>query len=205
MEIKRYVPKNSFERLAIFIDYHNLEGSLRNEGYSVDILTLRDYLSEGRRLIETFCYIGSRPNNNGDDEKFHRLLRMNGFIVRTKPAKVRPDRSLRCDFDIELTLDVVDFVSQAKPDIVLLISGDGDFVPLVNWLRFRGLRAEVASTQSSISQDLREMANGYVDLCEVIEEIQRRSMETNPQREEVISDGIGNHQRQEGRDSVHSI
>lgn len=205
MEIERYFPKNSLERLAIFIDYHNLEGSLRNEGYRVDILTLRDYLAEGRLLIETFCYLGHHSDNNGDDEKCHRLLRMNSFIVRTKPAKVRPDRSLKCDFDIELTLDVVDFVSQAKPDIILLISGDGDFVPLVNWLRFRGIRVEVASTPNSISQDLREAVNGYIDLCEAIEEIRRVGEETPDRRKEVNEYGGSDDQRAAGPDPGYII
>src|SRR5664280_1497890 len=96
---------------------------------------------------------------------------MNGFLVRTKLAKVRPDGSLKCDLDVEMVLGVVDYVTHTKPDTVLLVTGDGDFAPLAQWLRTRGIRVEIASTQGSISQDLQESANGYINLREAIEEI----------------------------------
>ncbi len=205
MENERYVLKNSFERLAIFIDYHNLEGSLRNEGYRVDILSLRDYLSEGRWLVETFVYAGFNPNNPGDDENFHRFLKMNGFVVRTKPAKVRTNGSFKCDLDTEMILDIVDFVQQAKPGIVLILSGDGDFAPLARWLRLRGFRVEVASTPNSISQDLKEAANGYIDLCEAINEIQRVGEETPDRRKEVTQNGSSDDQRAAGPDPGYIV
>jgi hypothetical protein len=63
--------ENLEEKAVIFIDYHNLEGSLRNEGYQVDLLNLRNYLSEGRKLIETFVYIGFNPNKPLEDKHFH--------------------------------------------------------------------------------------------------------------------------------------
>lgn len=158
--------------LAIFIDYHNLEGSLREERLRADILRLREYLAETRRLLETFVYIGFNPSNAQEDGRIHRYLRLNGFLVRTKLGKVRPEGSLKCDLDVEMVLGVVEYVTNTHPDIVLLVSGDGDFVPLVHWLRTRGIRVEIASTPNAVSQDLRESANGYIDLCEAIEEIE---------------------------------
>jgi len=106
--MRNFTIGSSWETLVIFIDYHNLEGSLRNEGDQTDILSLRDHLAEGRRLLETFVYIGFNPANSHEDENFHRYLKMNGFFVKTKPAKVRPDGSLKCDLDIELVMDVVE-------------------------------------------------------------------------------------------------
>ena len=201
MEIRGNSCSNGTEALAIFIDYHNLEGSLRHEGTLVDVSALTDYLARGRRLLETFVYVGFNPNNLDGDHHFHHLLKTDGFLVRTKLAKVRPDGSLKCDLDIEMVLDVTDYVHRAKPEIVLLITGDGDFVPLVAWLRLRGVRVEVASTPRSISQDLREAANGYVDLCKAIEEIERGRGEFS--REEVSRNGNGSAQRQAGGDSTH--
>jgi uncharacterized LabA/DUF88 family protein len=193
--------RNCRETLTLFIDFHNLEASLRNEGRQVDILELRNYLSEGRSLLESFVYIGRNPNNSQEDDKFHRMLRINGFLVKTKKAKVLPDGSLKCDLDLELALDVVQYVSGVKPDIVVLVTGDGDFAPLANWLRLRGIRVEVASTPNSLSQDLREASNGYIDLDEAIEQIQGAG-EKEPASigEEVKKDGNGNYQRQEGGD-----
>lgn len=175
------------QSLAIFIDYHNLEGSLRNEGAQMDILVLRDYLAEGRDLIESFVFVGTNPNNVEEDERFHRFLRRNGFVVKTKKAKVRPDGSLKCDFDVEMVLDVVDFVTHARPNIVCLVTGDGDFQPLTEFLRMRGIRVEVASTPTSISHNLLESANGYINLLEAIREIGAPQEEHH--EEEVKEDG----------------
>jgi uncharacterized LabA/DUF88 family protein len=176
--------------LAIFIDYHNLEGSLREEGLQADILRLREYLVETRRLLEAFLFVGLNPNNFHEDARIHRYLRANGFLVRTKLAKVRPEGSLKCNLDIEMALGVVEYVTNAHPDIVLLVTGDGDFVPLVQWLRTRGVRVEIASTPNAVSQDLRESANGYIDLREAIEEIEAVRGES--LREEVKTNGNGN-------------
>ena len=185
MQSERQYIKRSLETLAIFIDYHNLEGSLRNEGLQIDLLSLQDYLAKGRKLIETFVYIGFNPNNLQEDKNFHRFLKINGFIVRTKTARVKPDGSLKCDLDIELTLDIVDYVTTVRPEIVILITGDGDFVPLVNWLRMGGIRVEVGGIDSSMSQDLRESSNDYIDLRLAIEEIQGAGTEMPVRREEV--------------------
>jgi uncharacterized LabA/DUF88 family protein len=179
------------DKVAIFIDYHNLEGSLRTEGLQVDLPSLRDYLAERRRLVECLIYVGFNPNKPDEDEKFHQYLRTNGFIVRSKKAKVKPDGSLKCDLDIELTLDLVDFVSKTEIETVIIISGDGDFVPLVHWLRMRGIRVEVGCIESSMSQDLKEEASGFISLERAIEEIHGTGVERPVRREEVEIDGNG--------------
>jgi uncharacterized LabA/DUF88 family protein len=198
METESYVLRNFAERLVIFVDWHNLEGALRNESVQTDILDLMDYLAERRWLLETFVYVGFNPANGSEDENLHRFLKMNGFVVRTKPAKTRADGSLKCDFDIELAIDVIEYVSKVKPDIVLLVTGDGDFAPLATWLRERGMRVEIASTPISISQDLREAANGYIDLCEAVDEIHRVGEQTPDRRKEVTQNESSDDQRSAG-------
>jgi len=193
-----------FEKIVAFVDYHNLELSFRNEGLKLDLVALREYLSEGRWLLETFVYIGFNPNNHNGNQNFHQFLSMNGFMVRTKPAKVKPNGSLKCDFDIEIALDIVDYIEKAKPDIVVLVSGDGDFAPLATWLRIRGVRVEVAALPSTLSQDLKEAANGYINLYEAMQEIQSAGEEIPAQREEVRNHGNGNNQWPEGADTGHS-
>ncbi len=189
MEISRNA--YPYQTLAIFIDYHNFEASLRDEGLQVDLLPLREYLAGGRQLLETFVFVGFNPNNAHEDGQLHRFLRVNGFLVRTKLAKVRPDGSLKCDLDIEMALSVVDYVTRNRLDTVLLVTGDGDFSPLASWLRMRGVRVEVASLERSMSHELKESANGYIDLREAIEEIEAGRGELI--REEVRTYGNGNY------------
>jgi uncharacterized LabA/DUF88 family protein len=195
--------RNTEEKLAIFVDFHNLTGGLRNEGFQIDLLSLRDYLAEGRKLLETFLFMGISPNNPQEDHDFHRALRAKGFMVCTKEAKQKPDGSLKCDLDIELTINVVEYILNVRPDIVILISGDGDFVPLVHWLRMRGIRVEVGGIKSSMAKDLRESANDYIDLQSAIEEIQEADLELSAEREEVNKNGNSHNKWQEGGDPIN--
>ncbi len=163
------------ERTVAFVDYHNTLNALRRVGRQIDLAALRDYLAEGRHLVEAFLYIATHPQpaqQEADRGSLHRL-RQHGFLVRTKVGQLLPNGRLKCGFDpsgrasgrsLEMALDVQEFVARVQPDIVVLVTGDGDFTPLVQRLRLRGIRVEVASTPGSVSAALRAMANGFVDL-----------------------------------------
>jgi uncharacterized LabA/DUF88 family protein len=157
------------ERTALFIDYHNTQNALRRAGRQVDLAALRDYLAEGRHLLEAFLYIASHPQQEQQDadQANQQRLRQLGFLIRSKQGQMLPNGRLKCNFDLEMALDVQDFVARARPDIVVLVTGDGDFTPLAQRLRLQGVRVEVASTPGSISAALQAMASGFVDLAQV--------------------------------------
>jgi uncharacterized LabA/DUF88 family protein len=157
------------ERIAVFIDYHNTLHALRRVGRQIDLVALRDYLGEGRHMVEAFLYIATHPvpeRQEADQATLHRL-REHGFLIRSRAGQLLPNGRLKCDFDLEMALDVHEFVARARPDIVVLVSGDGDFTPLAQRLRLQGVRVEVASVPGSVSASLRAMANGFVDLTRI--------------------------------------
>ena len=161
------------ERVAAFVDYHNTLHALRRVGRQIDLPALRDYLAEGRHLVEAFLYIATHPEpdqQQTDRATLHRL-RQHGFLIRTKVGQLLPNGRLKCDFDLEMALDVQEFVARTRPDIVVLVTGDGDFAPLVQRLRLQGVRVEVASTPGSVSASLRAMANDFVDLTRIGQEV----------------------------------
>jgi uncharacterized LabA/DUF88 family protein len=161
------------ERAAIFVDYHNTLNALRREGRQVDLGALRSYLAEGRHLVEAFLYIATHPlsqHYEADQATLHQL-RQHGFLVRSRMGQLLPNGRLKCDFDLEMALDIQEFVARTRPDIVVLVSGDGDFVPLAQRLRLRGIRVEVASTPGSVSAALQAMANGFVDLTHIGQDV----------------------------------
>jgi len=163
----RTVPNTlTHERVVAFVDYHNTLHALRRVGRQIDLVALRDYVAEGRHLVEAFLYIATHPQpdrQEADQATLHRL-RQHGFLIRSKVGQLLPNGRLKCDLDLEMALDVQEFVSRTHPDIVVLVTGDGDFTPLVQRLRLRGVRVEVTSTPGSVSAALRAMANGFVDL-----------------------------------------
>ena len=161
------------ERVVAFVDYHNTLHALRREGQQIDLAGLRDYLAEGRHLVEAFLYIATHPlpeRQEADQATLHRL-RQHGFLVRSKVGQLLPNGRLKCDLDLEMALDVQEFVARTRPDIVILVTGDGDFAPLVQRLRLQGVRVEVASTPGSVSASLRAMANDFVDLTQIGQEV----------------------------------
>ncbi len=164
------------ERVAIFLDFHNLFSAVRDIGGTLDVLRLRNYLCEGRQLVEAFLYIGTRPTHIEGDQHFQRQLRLQNFIVRTKLARFRDDGSLKCDFDAEMAVDVMEFVRKARPNIVVLGSGDGDFSFVAQRLRLHGIRVEVAATRRTVAGELLEAAHGFIDLGAVHSEIVRPSL-----------------------------
>jgi uncharacterized LabA/DUF88 family protein len=175
----------SHQRVAIFVDYHNVLNALRRIGRQVDLIALREYLAEGRHLVEAFLYIATHPlpERQAADQATLQRLRQHGFLIRTRTGQFLPTGQLKCDFSTELALDVQEFVVQARPDIVVLVTGDGEFTPLAERLRSRGIRVEVASTPGSVSAALRAMANGFVDLTQLGQAVENLPI---PGAEQVI-------------------
>lgn len=161
------------ERAALFIDFHNTRNALRRSGLQIDLVSLRDYLAEGRHLVESFVYIATHPlpDQQQLDHEAQMRLQQHGFLIRTKQGQLLPNGRLKCDFDLEMALDVQEFVARTRPDIVILVTGDGDFTPLVERLRYRGTRVEVASVPGSVARSLQAMANGFVDLTQISEPV----------------------------------
>jgi len=158
------------ERIAIFLDWHNLEGAFRGLGGLPDVLVLRDYLVAGRHLVEAIVYAGVHPDRFEEHSRFHSFLRENGFLVGTKLGKLTDNGKISCNLDVEMAVGTLDFAREARPDTIVLGTGDGDFVAVAKKLRSMGIRVEIASTRSTISQDLLEMANGFIDLEEAVKE-----------------------------------
>ncbi len=181
----RMFTESKLEKAVAFIELYNIEAGLRALGRRLDPFRFRDYLSEGRHLLEAFVYMGIDPRQVEEGEAKARSLRSGGFIVRSKLAKFVENGKLKCNFDVALALDAADYTDKVKPDIAIIASGDGDYVPLAERLRMRGIRVEVAATPAAISQDLMEAVNSFIDLSQmpdedesVIEEAVAETVET---------------------------
>jgi uncharacterized LabA/DUF88 family protein len=156
------------ERAALFLDVANTELAFRRYNSRVDYLGLREYIADGRSLVEAFAYVPMNPRHPERKRNFIDFLRRNGFWVRSKVGKPRPQNKWKCAFDIEMTLDMLRYARHARIDILVLGSGDGDMTPVLQELRMNGVRCEVASTRESIAEDLLGVASGFIDLGKII-------------------------------------
>ncbi len=141
----------TYQRVAVLIDVQNMYYAARNLYNSkLEFSKLLTTLVRGRILTRAIAYIVERPGM--EQEKFVEVLRRNGYEVRKKILIERSDGSQKGDWDLGIALDAI--ALSDKVDVVVLVTGDGDFVTLVHFLSHRGLRVEVASFPETTALEL---------------------------------------------------
>lgn len=151
------------EKIVVFMDYANINRAASDNDYHVNYGNLLSYLAEGRFLIDAHCYVPIDPRNEHKYDHDVFQLWNDGFLVNTKLGKIAGD-SYKCDFDVEITMDILKIAYQVKPDIIVLASGDVDFIPVIIELRKLGIRVEVASFERSMSSEVVHKSSGFISL-----------------------------------------
>ncbi|MBI4722247.1 MAG: NYN domain-containing protein [Candidatus Stahlbacteria bacterium] len=128
----------------------------------LDYVKLLHHIVKGRRLISAIAYVIENPEI--DQTSFFSLLSHHSFKIRKKPLIQRADGSQKGDYDMEIALEILNFVDQL--DIVALVSGDGDFVSLVETIKMRGPRVEVYAFTQNTALDLKEAADNFFPIGE---------------------------------------
>ncbi len=156
------VVKHKEHRVGIFIDAQNLYHSAKNlYGARVNFgQVVKDALA-GRVLIRAMAYVIT--TEAGDERNFFEALEKMGIEVRTKDLQIFSGGAKKADWDVGLAVDAIKLAP--KLDVVVIVSGDGDFVPLIEYLQTnQGCRVEAASFGQSSSQRLKEAADEFLDL-----------------------------------------
>jgi uncharacterized LabA/DUF88 family protein len=149
------------QRIAIFVDVQNLFYSAKYQYHSkVDFSKLMKYCVQDRQLIRAIAYIVQSPDI--DQSGFLNILENIGFEIKSKDLRLRPDGTAKGDWDMGIAIDSIAIAERV--DVIVLISGDGDFVDLVNMLKSRGLVVEVMSFPNNTSEDLKRAATYYMPL-----------------------------------------
>lgn len=158
----------SAERTLVFLDYANINAGAQPFRY-LDYGDLVRYLGEGRFLVEAYAYVPIDPRNPDGRRNMIRNLQENGWLVYQKMGKIAGD-SYKSNVDVEMCIDIMRCAQQIKPDIIVLCSGDGDFVPIARELRRMGIRVEAASFEQCADQALCREASGFISLDVWLEE-----------------------------------
>lgn len=157
-------------KVAVFFDYANIHAASKELHCKVDYGALLEYLAddmEQRSLQVAYAYVPIDPRQeHAMDETIARLWKQ-GYIVKSKVGFIVGD-TYKCDFDVEMTLDMTRVALEMDPDIVILVSGDRDFIPIVLYMRDKGIRVEVASFDNSMSKQMSYKCSGYISLDTLI-------------------------------------
>lgn len=156
------VIKHKNQRVGIFIDTQNLYHSAKNL-YKAKVnfgQVLKDGLA-GRSLIRAMAYVIT--TESGEERGFFEALGKLGIETKTKNLQIFAGGAKKGDWDVGLAVDAIKLAP--KLDAVILVTGDGDFVPLVEYLKVNeGCQVEVMSFGKSSSAKLIEIADDFIDL-----------------------------------------
>ncbi len=160
IESSKFVKK---ETIALFVDSQNLYYSARM-GYAakVNYEKLLRLITGQRNLIKAYAYIVQPPE--GDVKPFATSLERIGYIVKTKDVRTRANGSAKANWDMGMALDILGILDRV--DTIVLASGDGDFVPLVDFIKGKNKRVEIFAFPDNTAYDLKEKADRFEPLGE---------------------------------------
>lgn len=147
------------QRVGVFVDVQNLFYSARalHQG-KMNFKKLLESIVAGRELARAIAYIVQKQDI--DQGAFIDALKRLGYEIKTKELRMRLDGTAKGDWDMGIAIDALAMAS--KLDVVVLVSGDGDFVPLVEMLKAQGCKVEVVSFEKSTSVDLIKSSTEYI-------------------------------------------
>jgi uncharacterized LabA/DUF88 family protein len=162
------VIKHPEQRVAVFIDTQNLYHTARNLYHSkINFGKVLEHAVAGRRLIRARAYVVH--TESGEEQAFFEALQKVGIEIRSKDLQVFSGGAKKADWDVGLAVDAIS--AAPKLDAIILATGDGDFVPLVEYLRVHeGCQVEVVSFGRSTSARLIEAADDFIDMDDTPED-----------------------------------
>lgn len=156
--------KQKSQRVGIFIDTQNLYHSAKNLYKSkVNFGNVVKEALAGRVLVRAVAYV---IRTESEDEKgFFEALNKLGIETKVKDIRIFAGGAKKADWDIGMAIDAIAMAE--KLDTIILATGDGDFVPLVEYLRYaRGCQVEVIAFGKSASGQLRDATDDFIDMCD---------------------------------------
>lgn len=179
------------QRVGVFVDVQNMYYSARF-AYNAKV-NFKAILTEavgGRDLIRAMAYVIKAEEVEKESVFFDALGHI-GFQVKTKDLQIFYGGAKKGDWDIGIAMDMIELAP--KLDTVVLVSGDGDFIPLVQHLqRAIGCRVEVMAFGKSASSKLAESADSFVDFDKNLKKfLIAKKIESRPVRQEIDTHNVG--------------
>ncbi len=152
------------QRVGVFVDVQNMYYSCKNlYNANLNFGQVLKHAVKNRNLIRAFAYVIKA--DVGKEQDFFDALSLQGYEVRSKDLQIFVGGQKKGDWDVGLTIDAVTVAS--KIDVAVLVTGDGDFVPLVRYLQNnQGCRVELMSFRKTTSTALIESVDSFIDLGE---------------------------------------
>jgi uncharacterized LabA/DUF88 family protein len=157
------VIKHPAQRVGVFIDTQNLYHSAKHLYKArVNFGNILEEAVGGRLLVRAIAYVIS--TESGEETNFFGALTKMGIETKVKDLQIFADGAKKADWDVGIAVDAIKLAPQL--DTVVIVSGDGDFVPLIQYLDMHGIQVEVISFGKSSSGKLKEATHAFTDMCD---------------------------------------
>ncbi len=155
--------KHPEQRVAVFIDTQNMYYSARNlYGARVNFKNIVEDAVAGRKLTRAIAYVVS--TKTGEEKPFFEALKGAGIETKEKELQIYGGMK-KADWDVGIAVDAIKLAE--KVDAIVLCSGDGDFYPLLEYVKgVKGCLVEVMSFRETTSSHLLEIVDDYTDLSQ---------------------------------------
>ncbi|OGF28306.1 hypothetical protein A2242_04185 [Candidatus Falkowbacteria bacterium RIFOXYA2_FULL_47_9] len=156
--------KHKEQRVGVLVDVSNMYHSAKNLYNSrVDFSQVLKAAVSGRKLIRAIAY--AIKTKTGEEELFFEALSKQGFEVKMKELQIFLSGVKKADWDVGIAVDAIKLSD--KLDVIVLVTGDGDYIPLVEYLQnTKGCLVEILAFQKTCSSRLVEAADDFIDLGE---------------------------------------
>jgi len=155
--------RNPDQRVGVFVDVQNLYYSARNiYNARVKFNEILEAAVGNRKLVRAIAYVikADMP----EEHTFFEALEKAGFEVKMKELQTFAGGHQKGDWDVGIAMDIIKLMN--KLDVVVLCSGDGDFVPLLEYLQMTGQLTETIAFGKSCSGKIKELTDNFIDLDE---------------------------------------
>jgi uncharacterized protein (TIGR00288 family) len=153
--------KHKEQRVGVLIDVQNMYHSAKNlYGVRVNFKEVLKTAVADRKLIRAIAYV--IRTETGEEKAFCEALTKIGLEVKMKDLQIFYGGLKKADWDVGICMDAIKLYPSL--DVIILVSGDGDFIPLVEYLKNQGRQVEIIAFGQSASSKLQEIADDFIDL-----------------------------------------
>ena len=150
------------QRVAVLIDVQNMYHSAKHLFRArVNFQEVLKEAVSGRQLIRAIGYVVE--SETSEEKSFFEALLKQGIELKSKDLQVFYGGMKKADWDVGIAIDAINLASSV--DVIVLVSGDGDFLPLLDYLKNRGKIVEVIAFAKSASGKLQQEANNFIDIA----------------------------------------
>lgn len=158
---KTHPLKHPDQRVGVFIDVQNMYYSAKNLfGSKVNFANIVKEGVAGRKLVRAIAYVVRTEGK--EEQPFFDALYNAGIETKERPLQIFYGGEKKADWDVGITVDAIRL--SPSLDTVILVSGDGDYMELVEYLKNQGKQVEVMAFGDTTSSKLVEVADDFIDL-----------------------------------------